>query len=68
MAAEDKQDVHVVRVEDARIASLKAELESAEEETPAAPSNAESEVVAVLRAAVAARVEEIAVLKTVLTA
>ncbi len=57
-----------MRVEEAQIASLKAKLESAKEETPAAPSDAESEVVAALRAEVAARDEEIAVLKTVLTA
>ncbi len=68
MAAEDEWDVCVVRVEEARIASLKAKLESAKEETPAAPSDAESEVVAVLWVKAAARDKEIAVLKTVLTA
>ncbi len=68
MAGEDERDVRVARAEDARIASLKAELESAKEETLAAPSDAESKVVAVLRAEVAAQDKEIAVLKTVLTA
>ncbi len=50
-----------MRVEEARIASLKAELESTKEETPTTPSDAESEVVAALRAKVAAQAKEIAV-------
>ncbi len=68
MAVEDEGHVRVVREEEARFASLKAELESAKEEILAAPSDVESEVVATLRAKVAARDEEIAVMKMVLTA